>query len=78
MAKFKPSILNVIINHARWCRMYAMTGIIKGNTVLTNDNSIEKYNGRKVIITVLDDEKLFAISDSLINQNMDAYQELAK
>lgn len=67
--------------------MYAMTGIIKGNTVLTNDNSIEKYNGRKVIITVLDDEKqfdtvsdeqLFAMSDSLINQNMDAYQELAK
>ena len=78
MAKFKPSILNVIINHARWCRMYAMTGIIKGNTVLTNDNSIEKYNGRKVIITVLDDEKLFTISDSIINQNMDAYQELAK
>ena len=67
--------------------MYAMTGIIKGNTVLTNDNSIEKFNGRKVIITVLDDEKqfdtvsdekLFTMSDSLINQNMDAYQELAK
>ena len=67
--------------------MYAMTGIIQGNTVLTNDNSIEKYNGRKVIITVLDDEKqfdtisdekLFTMSDSLINQNMDAYQELAK
>ena len=67
--------------------MYAMTGIIQGNTVLTNDNSIEKYNGRKVIITVLDDEKqfntisdekLFAMSDSLINQNMDAYQELSK
>ena len=67
--------------------MYAMTGIIQGNTVLTNDNSIEKYNGRKVIMTVLDDEKqfdtvsdeqLFAMSDSLINQNMDAYQELAK
>ena len=67
--------------------MYAMTGIIQGNTVLTNDNSIEKYNGRKVIITVLDDEKqintisdekLFSMSDSLINQNMDAYQELAK
>ena len=64
-----------------------MTGIIQGNTVLTNDNSVEKYNGRKVIITVLDDEKqfdtisdekLFTISDSLINQNMDAYQELAK
>lgn len=67
--------------------MYAMTGIIQGNTVLTNDNSVKKYNGRKVIITVLDDEKqfdtisdekLFTISDSLINQNMDAYQELAK
>ena len=67
--------------------MYAMTGIIKGNTVFTNDNSIEKYNGRKVIITVLDDEKqfdtvsdekLFTMSDSLINQNMDVYQELAK
>lgn len=67
--------------------MYSMTGIIQGNTVLTNDNSVEKYNGRKVIITVLDDEKqfdtisdekLFTISDSLINQNMDAYQELAK
>ena len=67
--------------------MYSMTGIIQGNTVLTNDNSIEKYNGRKVIITVLDDEKqfdtvsdekLFTMSDSLINQNMDAYQELAK
>ena len=67
--------------------MYSMTGIIQGNTVLTNDNSIEKYNGRKVIITVLEDEKqfdtisdekLFTISDSLINQNMDAYQELAK
>lgn len=67
--------------------MYAMTGIIQGNTVLTNDNSIEKYNGRKVIITVLDDEKqfdtvsdekLFAMSDSLINQNKEAYQELAK
>lgn len=67
--------------------MYAMTGIIQGNTVLINDNSVEKYNGRKVIITVLDDEKqfdtvsdekLFTMSDSLINQNMDAYQELAK
>ena len=67
--------------------MYSMTGIIQGNTVLTNDNSVEKYNGRKVIITVLDDEKqfdtisdekLFTISDSLINQNMGAYQELAK
>ena len=67
--------------------MYAMTGIIQGNTVLTNDRYLEKFTGKKVIITVLDDdkqfdtisdEKLFAMSDSLINQNMDAYQELAK
>lgn len=67
--------------------MYAMTGIIQGSTVLTNDRYLEKFNGKKVIITVLDDdkqfdtisdEKLFAMSDSLINQNMDAYQELAK
>ena len=67
--------------------MYAMTGIIQGNTVLPNDRSLEKFNGKKVIITVLEDEKqfdtisdekLFAMSDSLINQNMEAYQELAK
>ena len=67
--------------------MYTMAGFIQGNTVLTNDNSLERYNGRKVIITVLEednridtisDEKLFAMSDSLINQNMEAYQELAK
>ena len=67
--------------------MYAMTGIIQGNTVLTNDRSLEKFNGKKVIITVLEDEKqfdtisdekLFAMSDSLINQNMEAYQEHAK
>ena len=67
--------------------MYTMTGIIQGNTVLTNDRSLEKFNGKKVIITVLEDEKqfdtisdekLFAMSDSLINQNMEAYQELAK
>ena len=67
--------------------MYAMTGIIQGNTVLTNDRYLEKFNGKKVIITVLEDEKqfdtlsdekLFAMSDSLINQNMEAYQELAK
>lgn len=67
--------------------MYSMTGIIQGNTVLTNDKSLEKYNGKKVIITVLEDEnqfasvsdeKLFAMSESLIKQNMEAYQELAK
>ncbi|MGI5172808.1 hypothetical protein H0R92_04300 [Treponema sp. OMZ 840] len=44
------------------------------------------YNGRKVIITVLDEDKtqfrtipneeLYAVSDSLINQNMEAYKEI--
>jgi len=67
--------------------MFATTGIIKGNTILTDDASLERYNGRKVIITVLEeekpydtvsDEKLFAISDSLIDQNKKAYRELAK
>ncbi len=67
--------------------MYATTGTIQGNTVLTDDYSLERYNGRKVIITVLEeekqyntvsDEKLFALSDSLISQNLEAYKELAK
>jgi len=67
--------------------MYATTGIIQGNTVLTNDYSLERYNGRKVVITVLEDEKpfntvsaekLFALSDFLISQNMESYKELAK
>ena len=67
--------------------MFATTGIIQGNTVLTDDYSLEKYNGRKVIITVLEedkpfetisDDKLFAASDALISQNMEAYKELAK
>lgn len=68
-------------------KMYATTGIIQGNTVLTDDYTLENYNGKKVIITVLDDEKqfstvsdekLFSVSDSLINQNIEAYKELAK
>lgn len=68
-------------------KMFATTGIIQGNTVLTNDYSLEQYNGRKVIITVLDEEKsfetisnekLFAVSDALISKNMEAYKELAK
>ena len=68
-------------------KMFAITGIIQGNTILTDYPSLEYYNGRKVIITVLEDdkpyhtvsdEKLFAISDSLIDQNKQAYQELAK
>ncbi len=67
--------------------MYATTGIIQGNTVLTDDYTLENYNGKKVIITVLDDEKkfstvpdekVFSVSDSLINQNIEAYKELAK
>ena len=67
--------------------MFATTGRIHGNTVLADDRSLSKFDGRKVIITVLEeekayntvsDDKLFALSDSLINQNMEAYQELAK
>ena len=69
--------------------MFATTGYVQGNTVLTQDYSLEKYNGRKVIITVLDeyindnlqtipDEELIKVSDSLINKNMEAYKELAK
>ena len=64
-----------------------MAGVREGKTGLANEDCSEEYKGRKVIIAVLDDEKqfdtisdgkLFTISDSLINQNMDAYQELAK
>ncbi|MCR5699114.1 MAG: hypothetical protein K6G52_05660 [Treponemataceae bacterium] len=67
--------------------MFSTIGIIKGNTVHANDSSLEKYNGKKVLITVLDDEKqyetisdeqLLSISDSLIQKNMEAYRELAK
>ncbi len=66
--------------------MYATIGTVQGNKVFTNDCSLERYDGKKVIITVLDDEmqystisdeKLFALSDSLINQNIEAYKELA-
>ena len=67
--------------------MFATTGIIQGNTILTNNAALERYNGRKVIITVLEeetpyetvsDEKLFTPSDSLIAQNKKAYEELAQ
>ncbi|WP_315601249.1 hypothetical protein [Treponema socranskii] len=67
--------------------MFATTGIIQGNTILTNDASLERYNGRKVIITVLEEEtpydtvsheKLFTLSDSLIARNKKAYEELAQ
>ncbi|MGN0728045.1 hypothetical protein [Treponema sp.] len=67
--------------------MFATTGIIQGNKIFTNDYSLEQYDGRKVIITVLDEEKpfftvsndkLMAVSDALISQNVEAYKELAK
>lgn len=65
--------------------MFATTGIIEGNTVCVQNCALAQYNGRKVIITILDegydavpDKQLFEISDSIISQNMKAYQELAK
>ncbi len=68
--------------------MFATTGYIQGNVVLSSDNSLKKFNGKKVIITVLEEEKtayIFAsdddvqkISDALIKQNIEAYRELAK
>ena len=67
--------------------MFATIGIIQDNTVCVQNRVLDKYNGRKVIITVLDedngyvvvpDEQVFEISDSIISQNMQAYQELAK
>jgi len=67
--------------------MFATTGIIQGNTIIADERSLERFDGKKVIITVLEDdkqfdtvsdEKLFAVSDSLIDQNMEAYKELAK
>ena len=67
--------------------MFATLGIIQNNTVCVQNRVLDKYNGRKVIITVLDedngyvvvpDEQVFEVSDSIISQNMQAYQELAK
>ena len=67
--------------------MFATTGIIRGNTIIADERSLERFEGKKVLITVLEDdkqfdtvsdEKLFAVSDSLINQNIEAYKELAK
>lgn len=67
--------------------MFATTGIIQGNTVRVENCVLDKYNGRKVIITVLDeenrydvipDEQLFEFSDSIISKNREAYRELAK
>lgn len=65
--------------------MFATSRTIQGNVVIA-DNSLAEYDDRKVIITILEegqiesvaDEKLFALSDSLIQQNIEAYRELAK
>ena len=48
--------------------MFATTGIIQGITVLEEDKPFE----------TISDDKLFAASDALISQNMEAYNELAK
>ena len=67
--------------------MFATMGRIQGNVALADEDVLEQFNGRKVIITVLEeekpfdivsDEKLSALSDSLIQQNLEAYKELAK
>ena len=69
--------------------MFSTSGYIEENTVKTSDYTLKQYNGRKVIITVLDenidlssqnvsDEKLFKLSNTLISKNKKAYKELAK
>ena len=67
--------------------MFAAIGIIQDNSVCVENRVSDKYNGRKVIITVLDeddgydvipDEQVFEVSDSIISKNMQAYQEPAK
>ena len=49
--------------------------------------TIGKYNDKKVVChiceeekahNIISDDKLFELSNSLINQNMEAYQKLAK
>ena len=46
----KQSIYAIILPGGS--KMFAITGIIQGNTILTDYPSLEYYNGRKVIITV--------------------------
>ena len=67
--------------------MVTTTGIIEGNTICVQNCLLDQYNGRKVLITILDedngyniisDKQLFDISDSIISKNIKAYQELAK
>ena len=65
--------------------MLTTTGVIQDNTVYVQNCVLDQYNGRKVLITILDedngytivpDEQLFEVSDSIISQNIKAYQEL--
>ena len=67
--------------------MLTTTGGIQDNTVYVQNCVLDQYNGRKVLITILDedngytiipDKQLFEVSDSIISQNIKAYQELAK
>ena len=67
--------------------MLTTTGVIQDNTVYVQTCVLDQYNGRKVLITILDedngytiipDKQLFEVSDSIISQNIKAYQELAK
>ena len=66
--------------------MEALQAYFDGNAVKTLGDVKLKKN-QKLIITVLDedngyvvvpDEQVFEVSDSIISQNMQAYQELAK
>lgn len=44
--------------------MFATTGIIQGNTIIADERSLERFDGKKVIITVLEDDKQFdTVSD---------------
>ena len=67
--------------------MLTTTGVIQDNPVYVQNCVLDQYNGRKVLITILDedngytiipDKRLFEVSDSIISQNIKAYQELAK
>jgi len=86
LPKISAKTQRICYNNLGGSKMYATTGTIQGNTILA-DTELEKYDGRKVIITVLEDEnqfgtisdeKLFSLSDSLIHQNREAYKKLAK
>ena len=67
--------------------MFTTTGVIQDNTGYVQNCVLDQYNGRKVLITILDEDngytvipvkRLFEVSDSIISQNIKAYQKLAK